>query len=75
MKKFLLFLNTLRYLKWQQIYFRLVRKLFKLKVTDTFEGPKPQRSISWQHHALFDSKIDAKLEACFLNHSKEFNCT
>ena len=70
MKKLLLFFNTLRYLKWQQIYFRLTRKLFKLKLAKKFKGPMPQRSKLWQHHALFDCKIDTKFKACFLNHAK-----
>ena len=71
-KLFLLF-NTLRYLKWQQIYFRLVRRLIKPKVTEIFQGPKPKRSKTWEHLPLYGDKIDSQLEACFLNHTKKLD--
>jgi uncharacterized heparinase superfamily protein len=71
-KLFLLF-NTLRYLKWQQIYFRLVRKLIKPKVTESFQGPSPQRSMAWKHQTLHGNKINSQLEACFLNHTKKLD--
>jgi uncharacterized heparinase superfamily protein len=71
-KLFLLF-NTLRHLKWQQIYFRLVRKLIKPKVTERFYGSKPQRSKAWRHLTLYNDKIDSQLEACFLNHTKKLD--
>lgn len=73
MKRLILFFNTLRYLKWQQIYFRLIRKLIKLKVAKTIERPQPKRSKSWQHHPLFDCKINTESEACFLNHAKKLD--
>ena len=71
-KLFLLF-NTLRYLKWQQIYFRLVRKIIEPKVTESFQGPNPQRSMAWKHQRLYGNKIDSQLEACFLNHTKKLD--
>jgi len=71
-KLFLLF-NTLRYLKWQQIYFRLVRKLITPKVTESFQGQKPKRSKTWEHLLLYNNKIDSRLEACFLNHTKKLD--
>lgn len=71
-KPFLLF-NTLRYLKWQQIYFRLVRSLITPKVTESFQGPKPKRSKTWEHMTLYGNKISGKLEASFLNHTKELD--
>ena len=73
MGKLFLLLNTLRYLKWQQIYFRLVRKLIKPKITEIFQQPKPKRSRTWKHLPLYDNKIDIQLEACFLNHTKKLN--
>ena len=73
MSKFFLLFNTLRYLKWQQIYFRLVRKLIKPKVSEVFDGHKPERSKTWEHVTLYDAKIDSKLEACFLNHTKQLD--
>ncbi len=73
MRKLFLLFNTLRYLKWQQIYFRLVRKLIKPKVTESFQGPKPKRSRTWEHLPLYGNKIDSQLEACFLNHAKKLD--
>ena len=73
MKKLFLLFNTLRYLKWQQIYFRLERKLIKPKVTESFQGLKPNRSETWEHLPLYDSKIDIQLNACFLNHAKKLD--
>jgi hypothetical protein len=73
MMKFFLLFNTLRYLKWQQIYFRFRRKLIKPKVTDSFRGPKPRRSKTWESIPLYVDKIDNQLEACFLNHTKKLD--
>ena len=73
MRKIFLLFNTLRYLKWQQIYFRLLRKLIKPKVTERFQGSKPHRSKLWKHLMLYDEKIDNQLEACFLNHTKKLD--
>ena len=72
-RKLVLLFNTLRHLKWQQIYFRLVRKLIKPKVTERFYGSKPQRSKAWKHLTLYNDKIDSQLEACFLNHTKKLD--
>jgi uncharacterized heparinase superfamily protein len=73
MKKLFLLFNTLRYLKWQQIYFRLVRKLIKPKLTESFQGSKPKRSKTWEHWLLYGNKIDSQLDACFLNHTKKLD--
>ena len=73
MKKLFLLFNTLRYLKWQQIYYRLVLKLVKPKVTERFQGAKPKRSKAWRHLTLYDDKIDNQLEACFLNYTKKLD--
>lgn len=73
MKRFLLLFNTLRYLKWQQIYFRLARQLFKPKVTEKYLGPNPIRPKNWQHLMIYKNKLNHKLEASFLNHTKKLN--
>ena len=73
MRKVFLLFNTLRYLKWQQIYFRLVRKLIKPKVTESFQGSKPKGSKTWHHLSLYGNKVDSQLEACFLNHTKKLD--
>jgi uncharacterized heparinase superfamily protein len=73
MTKILLLINTLRYLKWQQIYFRLVRKLKKSKVTESFQGTKPHCSNKWKQMTLYEEKINNQLEACFLNYTKKLD--
>lgn len=67
----LLLINTLKYLKWQQIYYRILRRLFKPKVTDSFKNIYPQRSNEWKHLTLYEEKIDQHLNASFLNHTKK----
>jgi len=71
MKKFFILFNTLRYLKWQQIYFRLVRKLIKPKITEIFQVSNPERPNGWEHLTLYDDKIDKELNVCFLNYTKK----
>ena len=73
MRKLFLLFDTLRYLKWQQICFRLVRVLIKPKVTESFKGPKPKLSKTWENLPLYDNKIDSQLKACFLNHTKKLD--
>ena len=70
MGKLLLVINTVKYLKWQQIYFRVVRKFIKSKVTDRFSGSIQKGSGKWKHVTLYEEKIDRHLNACFLNYSQ-----
>ncbi|MDB9985972.1 heparinase II/III family protein [Pelagibacterales bacterium] len=48
-----------------------MRKLIKPKVTERFQGSKPQSSKLWKHITLYEDKINNQLEACFLNHTKK----
>ena len=73
MRKIFLLFNTLRYLKWQQFYFRILRKLIKPKVSERFHGSKLHRSKAWKHFMLYDEKIDIQLEAFFLNYPKKLD--
>ena len=73
MSKLLLLINTVKYLKWPQLYFRLVRKFVRPKVTDDFSGLIPQRSDGWEHLTLYEEKIGKHLNACFLNHAKQLH--
>jgi len=73
MKILLLFINTIKYLKWQQIYFRFVRKLIAPKITDIYEGIKLTPVDVWNHSALYESKISNNFVANFLNYSKKLN--
>ena len=71
MSKLLLLINTVKYLKWEQIYFRFVRKFLKPKVTETYSGHKPQSSKVWIHQTLYDDKINNQFEVLFLNYARE----
>ena len=71
MTKFFLFFNTIKYLKWQQIYFRIRRRFFKPKFIDDFKFLEPTRQEGWKYTTLYKSKIDSTLVATFLN--KLFN--
>jgi len=69
-RNLLLLFVTVRYLKWQQIYFRLARKFLKPKETEKLQGSISSLSASWVDLSLYDEKINIKLEACFLSHNK-----
>ncbi len=69
-KKFLLYFHTIRFLKLQQIYYRLRNLVFKGKVVDNFSGNIPTRESSWQNIYLYEEKINTKFEASFLNVKK-----
>ena len=73
MYKFLLFLNTLKYLKWSQVYFRIYRKFLKPKVTEHYAGSVQRRNEHFVCASLFDEKITHDLSASFLNHTKKVN--
>ena len=73
MTKILLLVNTIRYLKWLQIYFRFVRKFKKSKVTENFQGIKPHRPNKWVPLILFEEKINNELKARFLNFTKKLD--
>lgn len=73
MKKLLLLLHTLKYLRWPQFYFRLYRKVQKPKVTETFPGTFVQRGSKWVNCALYKEKLTTDLTATFLSHSKQLD--
>lgn len=73
MHKFLLLINTLKFLKWQQIYFRIRRKFVKPRVTEHFNGVVPCRNGQFKCECLFDEKITQDLRANFLNRSKQLD--
>ena len=68
--KYILFYNTIKYLKWSQIYFRVLRKLVKPKVTDRFDRVLPERNSRFVNFRLYDEKINQNMQATFLNHTK-----
>ena len=70
MKNIFLILNTIKYLKFQQIYYRLIRYVIKPKVRQNYKGFHAKRSQSWKHLGLYEDKIKEDMSACFINHSK-----
>lgn len=70
MKKILLLFNTVKYLKWEQIYFRIIRMLRQPRVMDSFQGPMPIRPKLWQHLLLYSDKITNSLNISFLSVTK-----
>lgn len=73
MKKILLLLNTLKYLKFKQLYYRLHRRFIKPSVADTYVQADWKRSDLWVVQYLFDRKVDNRLVATFLNESRQLN--
>jgi len=73
MKKIFFYVNTVKYLKWQQVYFRLIRKLLKPKVTEKLQKVRLYGSDKWHHELLYKNRINEKMEASFLNSRKILN--
>lgn len=67
LNKLLLLFNTLRYLKWRQLYFRFRRKIFTPKVSEECKGRiECSRPDTWVHFTLYQQKLTASLDATFL---------
>ncbi len=73
MRYLVLVVKTVRYLRWQQIYFRIYRKLRKPRITDQFEDRVQRVTGEWKHVLLHDEKIDEALDSNFLNYLKPLN--
>ena len=75
MKKILLLVNTIKYLKLQQIIHKIIKIFIKSNTFNlsTFDGRMPLRSKNWHHIELYSPKIDNDFNACFLNQSKLLN--
>ena len=73
MKIFFLYINTLRYLKWKQIFYRLFIKVHLPKIKEEIGLFRIYRSKKWHHELLYENKINKRLEATFLNHKKLLN--
>ena len=72
-RAFFVFINTIKYLKLSQIFYRLRRKLVKPKISDEFKDQSLNLSKKWKHVELYERKIFSSWEACFLNHKKSLN--
>lgn len=73
MKRFFLLLNTIKYLKVKQIYYRFARKFTWKKSKEIIKAPEPSRSKQWKHFRLYEDKINEKYEASFLNYTKKLD--
>ena len=69
MKRLFLLINTIKFLKLQQIIYRFKNFFFKPKITDIYQSfNKIERSNSWKRILLFDEKINQNYESFFLNY-------
>ena len=71
--KLLLYVNTIKYLKISQIYFRILRKIYTPQLRKVGKVSILTKSCNWQTQILYNEKIDKNFKANFLNHSKELN--
>ncbi len=73
MKKFFLFLNTVRYLRLSQIFYRVIKIIKKPRASDSFKNIVNHKSHKWISFPLYDEKVNRDLEANFLNFTKKLN--
>ena len=71
MKKFFLFLNTVRYLRLSQIFHRVIKIIKKPRASNSFKNIVNNKSHKWVSFPLYDEKINKDLEANFLNFTKK----
>ena len=71
--KLLLYVNTIKYLKISQIYFRILRKIYTPQLRKSEKITILPRSYNWQEQILYNEKIDENFNAHFLNFSKKLN--
>lgn len=69
----ILYIVTVKNLKWRQIFFRFIRLYIRPRITDQYCDETPRKSECWIHFVLHDEKIDKHLNANFLNHPKKLN--
>lgn len=73
LKELLLFFKTIKYLKWQQIFYRIIRKFPIRSALEKYVPINLKRSLSWINVELYAEKIDTSFNAIFLNSSKKLN--
>ena len=70
MRKIFLYLNTIRFLKVQQIFYRLKNILFKRKFINTSYEVVPRRSGAWKDCFINEERFSSDYQVKFLNSSK-----
>ena len=63
LKKLSLFFHTIKHLKWQQIFHRILRIFPKKIALEKYEEGIHKRSPSWLYIELYPEKIDTGLMA------------
>lgn len=66
LNKLKLYFNTLKYLKFSQVYYRVVKRFIRPKPNSVFCKVAPLHG-DWLFHALFDQKIFNRDDVSFLN--------
>lgn len=72
-RKIFLYLNTIKYLKISQIFYRFYYFFLSIKNFSIPTGLKPIKLKNWKHLSLYDEKIDEELNTSFLNIEKKLN--
>ena len=68
MSKFSLYFHTLKYLKFTQVFHRVLKRLKHPKV-NSFDGICVESPKSWVTHALYSQKLITDSSVRFLNHN------
>ena len=72
-KRIFLYINTIKYLRFRQIFHRLIRIIYVPKVYYSDSKKNPERSQLWKHILLYDEKIDVYFNSNFLNYPKKLD--
>lgn len=71
--KICLYINTIKYLKWSQIFYRLYRRLWRKKKLETYSINAPIKSDKFISITLYDQKITKSMVATFVGKSRKLN--
>ena len=67
LEKLLLYVNTIKYLKISQIYFRILRKIYSPQLRKTEKITILPRAYNWREQILYNEKIDENFKAAIFS--------
>ena len=73
LNKFMLYFNTVKYLKVKQIFFRIYYSFFRPSIKPTKRNFAPCRNPYWVTHKLFPEKINKNFETSFIGVSHKLD--
>ncbi|MDB4841060.1 heparinase II/III family protein [Planktomarina sp.] len=71
--KIFLYINTIKYLKWSQIFYRLCRGLWRKKKLENYSINATIKSDKFITITLYDQKITKSMVATFIGKTKKLN--